>query len=58
MSSRQAPVPVRRPAATRRTAAHARTKRDSDALIVTVLTIGVTLIAFYDLLLLAVHVRS
>lgn len=38
--------------------AHARTKRDSDAFIVTLLTVTATIIALYDLLLLGTHVHG
>ncbi len=38
--------------------AHARTKRDSDAFIATLLTVTATIIALYDLLLLGTHVHG
>jgi hypothetical protein len=42
----------------RRTSAHRRTRRDSDALPVTVLTMLATIVAEYDLLLLGAHIQS
>ncbi|HEX5174436.1 MAG TPA: hypothetical protein VFV91_09880 [Gaiellaceae bacterium] len=42
----------------RRTSAHRRTRPDSDALPVTVLTMLATIVAEYDLLLLGAHIQS
>lgn len=53
MSSRAA-----RPAAVGATGAQRRTRRDWDALMVTVLTMLATIVAAYDLLLLGVHVHG
>lgn len=41
-----------------RASAQRRTRRDSDALLVTVLTMLATIVAAYDLLLLGVHVHG
>jgi hypothetical protein len=44
--------------AVHRTGAQRRSRRDSDALMVTVLTMLATIVAAYDLLLLGVHVQG
>lgn len=41
-----------------RSGVRTRARRDSDALIVTVLTLAATIVAFYDLLLLGAHLNG